>query len=149
MQRRKNRRYLIEKEKPEEDSKFIKQIKELSEDLFYISETDAEIRPFVGKKAEAVTGEEILSQLGKVKEKPPIEEGEFFELFGQLTEIQDWFGDEEKETAEKFKKLKDYLEKNLKDIKVFKIGKIEIDLYVVGLGAGGKLMGIQTKAVET
>ncbi len=40
-------------------------------------------------------------------------------------------------------------EKNLRDLKVFKIGKIQIDVYVVGLDAEDNLLGIETKAVET
>jgi hypothetical protein len=66
-----------------------------------------------------------------------------------LTEIQDWFGDEEKETAQKFARLRELLEKNLRDLKVFKVGKIQLDVYVVGLDAESKLTGIKTKAVET
>ncbi|MCA1623686.1 MAG: nuclease A inhibitor family protein [Acidobacteria bacterium] len=34
-------------------------------------------------------------------------------------------------------------------MKVFKIGKIELDVYAVGLNAENRLMGIKTKAVET
>jgi len=45
--------------------------------------------------------------------------------------------------------LKILLEKKLKELKVFKIGKIQLDIYVVGLDAESNLTGIQTKAVET
>lgn len=124
------------------------QIKKLCEGLYYISETDAEILPFVGKKAQAVTSEEIKNQI-QAADKSRVEEKDFTEFFGRLTEIQDWFGEEEKETAQKFTDLKNFLEKNLKDLKVFKIGEIQIDVYVVGLDAEGNLTGIKTKAVET
>lgn len=129
-------------------NKLFEQIKQISEGLYYISETDAEIKPFAGEKAEAVSKEEILRQTGKEKDTS-IEERDFTEFFAYLTEIQDWFGDEEKETAERFGKLKDLLEKNLKDLKVFKVGEIELDIYIVGLNEENRLMGVQTKAVET
>ncbi len=45
--------------------------------------------------------------------------------------------------------MKDLLEKNLKDLKVFKVGKIQLDVYAVGLDAESNVIGIQTKAVET
>jgi hypothetical protein len=32
---------------------------------------------------------------------------------------------------------------------VFKVGRVELDIYVVGLDENGNLMGIKTKAVET
>jgi hypothetical protein len=41
------------------------------------------------------------------------------------------------------------LEGNLRDLRVFKVGRIELDIYVVGINSEGILMGIKTKAVET
>ncbi len=79
----------------------------------------------------------------------PVEERNFAEFFARLAEIQDWFGDEEKATAQKFADLKKLLESNLRDLKVFKIGKIQLDVYAVGIDAENNLLGIQTKAVET
>lgn len=131
-----------------EESRFAAQIKKLSEDLYYISETDAPISPFVGSPAECVTGEEILRQT-KSAADTPVEERNFAEIFTRLTKIQDWHGVEEKATAGKFVKLKEFLEKNLKDLKIFKLGKIQIKIYFVGLDSQGRLMGIQTEAVET
>ncbi len=124
------------------------QIKKAAEGLYYISETDAEIVPFIGKSAEAITKEEILSQTG-CEIDSDVEERDFAEFFARLMEIQDWFGDEEKETAQKFGQLKELLERNLRDLKVFKIGKIQLDVYVVGLDAENILLGVKTKAVET
>jgi len=34
-------------------------------------------------------------------------------------------------------------------VKVFKIGDVQIDIYVVGIGSNGNLAGVVTKAVET
>lgn len=125
-----------------------KQIQELSEGLYYISETDAEVLPFVGDKVDAMTRENLLSQTGN-KPDARVEERDFAGIFARLTIIQDWFGDEEKQTAAKYARLKELLERNLKNLKVFKVGRIEIDIYIVGLDAEGRLMGIKTKAVET
>jgi len=124
------------------------QLKKATENLFFISETDAEITPFFGRQSQAVTKEEILMQ-SQGMANVLIEENNFAGFFKRLTEIQDWFGDEEKATAQKFVELKDLLERNLRDLKVFKIGKIQIDVYVVGLDAENNLLGIKTKAVET
>ena len=134
--------------KSEPDKKLTEQIKKAAEGLYYISETDAEIFLFTGAKSDAVTKENLLSQTGN-KPEAPVEERNFADFFTRLTKIQDWFGDEEKQTAAKFARLKELLEKNLKDLKVFKVGRIEIDIYVVGLDAQGNLAGIKTKAVET
>jgi len=124
------------------------QIKDAAEGLFYISETDAEILPFVGTTAEKVDQDEILKQTD-APSGSVVEERKFNDFFARFVEIQDWFGDEEKETAQKFVRLKEVLENNIRDLKVFKIGKIELDIYVVGLDAENTFLGIKTKAVET
>lgn len=121
-------------------------LRKVSKGLYYISETDAEIFPFVGEKAESVTPEIILKQ---TEADAPVEERNFEDFFKRLTGMQNWFGEEEIANANKFSALKDLLEKNLRDLKVFKIGKIEIDIYVVGLDDQNILTGIKTKAVET
>jgi hypothetical protein len=125
----------------------IEKIKKTVEGLYYISETDAEVLPFTGKKSDSVSGEILLAQT-KSNSKS-IEERDFNNFFSRLTEIQDWYGEEEKEIAQKFSDLRELLEKELTGIKVFKVGKIELDIYVVGLDANSILTGIQTKAVET
>jgi hypothetical protein len=138
-------------EQPDKDSdenRLKEQIKVSVEGLYFMSEADSEILPFFGTQAQSLTKEEILSQT-KSSATAPVEERNFAEFFTRLTEIQDWFGDEEKATAQKFADLKKLLESNLRDLKVFKIGKIQLDVYVVGINAENNLLGIQTKAVET
>ncbi len=125
-----------------------KQIQETTTDLYYISETDALVLPLVGQEAQSVSREAILAQTENAPDSP-IEERTFTEFFARLIEMQDWFGDEEKKTAEKYLLLKKTLENNLRDLKVYKIGKVQIDIYVVGLDAENRLTGIKTKAVET
>lgn len=132
-----------------QEGNLAEKIKQMSEGLFYISETDAEITVFEGKPADAVTKEEILAQTGNSTDKVVVVEKSFNDFFAPLTEIQDWYGDEEKETTRKYTKLKQLLENNLRDLKCFKVGKVQLDIYVVGLDAENKLLGIKTKAVET
>lgn len=126
----------------------IRQIGEVAAGLYYISETDAEIVPFAGERSASLSRETILFQTRSAPDSP-VEERDFKDFFARLTEIQDWYGDEETETARKFLLLKELLEKNLRDLKVFKIGEIQIDIYVVGLDAKNNLLGIKTRAVET
>lgn len=134
--------------KTQPSANLIAQITDAAEGLFYISETDAEILPFAGTSAEKVDREEILKQIKKTNETE-IEERSFSDFFARLIEIQDWFGEEETENAKKFLRLKEVLENNIRDLKVFKVGKIELEIYVVGLDAENTFLGIQTKAVET
>ena len=140
----------IQTEKPVNASSdnLAEQIKEASDGLSYSSEIDAGISVFIGKQAASVNKETLLVQI-KGAADLPIKEIDFAGFFVRLTEIQDWFGDEETKTANKFVRLKEILERNLRDLKVFKVGKTQLDVYVVGLEAENVLMGVKTEAVET
>jgi C4-type Zn-finger protein len=124
------------------------QIVEALAGLTYMSETDAEITPFVGQQTEYVTVENLLLQTGKTKDMK-VEVKEFDEFFSRLIKIQDWFSEDERKMTEKFIKLKKILQQNLINKKVFRLGKKEIDIFVVGLDKDNILRGIQTRAVET
>lgn len=132
----------------EEKKNLAEEIERAVEGLYYTSETDSEIFPFIGDKTGIVSAENLLEQL-KHPAGAPVEERDFDEIFERLTENQDWFGEEEIEIAKKFANLRNLLKENLKDLKVFKIGKINLDVYFVGLDSEGILMGIKTEAVET
>ncbi len=118
------------------------------EGLVYISETDAPVLAFSGPAANGPTGEIILQQTGG-KADAPIDEVEFDAFFGRLTEIKDWFGETEKTRAKKFLDLQRLLEENLRQRKVFRIGRIQLDIFAVGIDDDGRLMGVTTRAVET
>lgn len=130
------------------ENKLPERLKNLTKGLFYISETDAEILPFIGDKTPCLTQAEILRQT-KSAAGAPVAELNFTDFFSRLTEMQDWYGEEEKEIAQKFARLKVFLEQNLKDLKVLKVGRIKLDVYIVGLDDKDQLAGIKTKAVET
>ena len=116
--------------------------------LFYVSETDARVLPFCGGAAQDVTGENILHQTNS-NTATPVEEISFYEFFDRLTAIKDWYGAAERERAEKFLGLQKLLEENLRDLKVFRLGKVRLAIFAVGIDKDGRLMGITTGAVET
>ena len=125
-----------------------RQIEQACDGLLYISETDAPVVAFYGSAARGTTGEIILQQTGS-KPEGPAEEVAFDEFFARLTAIRDWFGAREKARAKKFLDLQNLIEENLSDLKVFRIGKIRVRIYAVGVDDEGRLMGVATDAVET
>lgn len=146
---KKRKKKKVEEKIVEENVKDLNQkITEIATELIYMSETDADILAFSGKKTDVVNKETLLNQLKKDLNLR-VEEKSFDDFFEPLIEIQDWFGEDERKMSENFGKLKDLLQQNLISKKVFKIGKKDIDIYVLGLDAEDILRGIQTKAVET
>ena len=118
------------------------------EGLVYISEMDAPVTPIFGAAADTVTREIILQQ-ANLPGDSPVSELSLDAFFGRLTEIRDWYGDAEKLRAKKFSELHKLLGENLSDPKVFRIGRIQIDIFAVGIDEDGRLAGVTTKAVET
>lgn len=123
-------------------------------DLYYISETDAPFETFVWQREKdaepfsEVSAADVLRFAGK-DANTTVREQSLEDFFRTPTTEQDWHGDEEKETVRRFRELKNLLETELKNAKVFKVGEIEMDVYIVGIDADGNLAGVKTKAVET
>ncbi len=72
--------------------------------------------------------------------------GTFFEV---VTQPQDWYGDEEIATMKQYQQLVATLKQNLNHLKVYRLGEINLDIYIVGQTSDSHLAGIATKAVET
>lgn len=126
----------------------VRKLNEACEGLIYVSEADAPVRVFSGEVAAHVSRSTVLRQTGS-KAEETVAEPAFDQFFSRLTAIQPWFGENESARAKKFLDLQKLIEENLSDLKVFKIGRVQIRIYVVGLDADGRLTGVVTGAVET
>ena len=116
--------------------------------LIFISETDAPITPFGGGPASEITSQIILEQTGRSPNEP-VEERDFDEFFERLTVVREWYGEEEKARAKKFLELYTLLKESLQDRKVFRIGRIQLEIFAVGLDRQCRLTGVSTSAVQT
>lgn len=125
-----------------------KKLSDIVAGLTYPSESDAEIKVFRGQTADSVNIETLLLQIGKTKDIK-VETKQFDDFFAPLIKIQKWYGEDERKMTEKFTQLKVLLQENLIQKKVFQLGKINIEIYVVGLDKDNILRGIQTHSVET
>jgi hypothetical protein len=132
---------------PEEEV-FLNAAKTAAEGLVYISETDAEIVPFIGPTADYVTAAVILQFAGRAM-GTRVEEKSIDEFFTRLTEPKPWHGEREIERTKKFLKLQKLLYENLGGFKIFRVGQNPIDIFIVGRLRNGRLAGVTTKAVET
>jgi hypothetical protein len=126
------------------------QINFLTADLLYPSESDEKIVYFEMELSTA--GNLSLANFRMFNGIPPevtIQEIDFEKFFAPLIKIEDWFGDDEKKWAEDSLKLKQLLSDKLKEIKIFKVGEIQIDVYLFGKAEKCKWTGLKTKIIET
>jgi hypothetical protein len=71
------------------------------------------------------------------------------DFFQVATTPEDWHGEQEKASVKRFQVIVQTLKENLSNLQVYRLGEIEIDVYVVGETPTGNLAGISTVVVET
>jgi Nuclease A inhibitor-like protein len=126
------------------------QIETLIADLMYPSESDEAIEYF---EMELSTNQKMsmadFRMYNGIKPETVITEISFDDFFKPLIRIKDCFGEEEKKWAEDSQKLKNLLAENAKDFQIFKVGLIEIDVFVFGKAEECRWVGLKTKVIET
>lgn len=113
--------------------------------LVYVSETDAPIEPFFVQNA----ADEPIADVLKKQFSGECSEADADDFFARLTTDQEWHTPLQKRTVKKFRALRNLLRSNLTDLRVYRFGRIRVDILAVGRDANGDLAGIQTRAVET
>ena len=121
-------------------------IKQASDGLFYMSESDYPYEVIHWEKA-PLTKEFVRykAALGDV----PIEILAFGNFYNPDEPDPDWYGEEEKAQAVRFRYLMKLLADNLTQLKIYRLGKVEIDIYILGQADRGEIVGLKTKAIET
>lgn len=70
-------------------------------------------------------------------------------LAAAVTTDQDWHGPDEQAVVQKYRRLFELLKNKLRELKVFRVGDIEVTIYIVGRTPQGDWAGLKTWAVET
>jgi hypothetical protein len=130
------------------DSGIIAQLQEAAEGLLYPSESDEPFTCFSWQGVRDITVEKLLI-ITHNKAGTPVEETTLHHFFEGVTNEADWMDEDEIEEARRFQNLKDALLDLLTDIRVFRLGAMDIDVYIVGKTPTGGCAGVQTKVVET
>jgi hypothetical protein len=122
------------------------EVEKLAEGLLYMSETDAPLKYFeldeeAARQWPPRTATQFLEMIGEepdtpLRESPP--EKFFEELLG---------GNEERE--DQVKALRKAFVDNLENLRLYRAGEIEIEIYMLGKDGSGKVCGLQTLSVET
>ena len=129
------------------DALFQRELKAACRSLVFISETDADVTPFTVEPPTSRSLASYLAALDITSEE--IEERDFDKFFDGLTSEKDWHGPNEKKQTKRWSNLRDVLQKNLDGLRVIRVGKVRLDIYIAGVDATGRLAGVKTKAIET
>ncbi|MCC9168643.1 nuclease A inhibitor family protein [Pontibacter sp. XAAS-A31] len=115
-----------------------------------MSETDAqlEVVRFPAPKSSEPTTAELAGWAGK----PPgerIEPQELQYFFRNMTKEHSDMGEAEKRERARFVELQDYLVQNLRQVKVYQVGRRRVTALILGFTPTGELAGFKTNLVQT
>jgi predicted HTH transcriptional regulator len=123
-----------------------KTLAQASQGLLMPSESEYPFEVFVWEDVE-LTPEKIL----ELTNYPPatfIEQVELDYFFRNVAIEKDWHDEIQRENVAKFQNLVQVIKDNLAEIRVYRIGTIEVNVYIVGKTNDG-LAGLATKVIET
>jgi hypothetical protein len=134
----------------EADPKLREELERASSGLVYSSESD---RPFEffslrypGKRA-SPSAADFARLIGATES--PVEARSLENFFARHTTTSDPYDGEAQKIRPRYEELVALLARRLRDVRVYRVGKIEITCYVAGLDAHGNLAGLKTVAIET
>lgn len=130
------------------DAELLDTLQQAASDLFWVSESDYPFECFCWEDASDFDPHTIV-QLAHEPEGAAIETIDLDSFFEIATHPQDWHGEEELAIVQKYQNLVNTIKQHLVEPKVYRIGKIEVHIYVVGQTPAGHLAGLKTTAIET
>ncbi|MCC6328916.1 MAG: hypothetical protein IT174_10400 [Acidobacteria bacterium] len=115
--------------------------------LVYVSETDSPIVPVLSATPNDVTVEEFIKNA--VRSNGPVEKRPTAAFFDRLTSEKAWQNEEERSNAGRFSKLRAIVLDQLDGPATYRIGRVQIDIFVLGRDEEGRIAGFRTRSVET
>ena len=71
------------------------------------------------------------------------------DLFKPVLAVEDWYEAAELAQVNRYTNLLHAIETSLADVEVFRVGEVEIAIYIVGRTSAGDIVGLKTHVVET
>lgn len=127
----------------------IEELRRAIDGLRYQSETDEPFEVVQWPGEGVPLDPERLRKLAAHDLKTPMDVMSLTEFFQDLVVEEDWQGDAERAIARQYQALERVFRRELRGAKVFWLGEIEVDIYIIGVTPEGDWVGVKTKAVET
>lgn len=116
--------------------------------LLYMSEIDAPFKAIALKDSVAPT-EATIAELLHAPADSPVEEVPFAKFFAELTKPEKWHAEDDKAVIKRYRDLVTALRDHLKELKVFKVGRVRVKIAILGKSATGQWIGLETNSLET
>lgn len=132
------------------NAELLDQLQKASDGLQFISESEAPFNTVFWESGDnpPLNPETILPKTSRPQDTP-VEVVDLDSFFGVATTEQEWHNPEEREKVKRFQHLVEILKQHLNDPRVYRVGRRNIDAYIVGKTLTGDYAGLSTKVVET
>jgi hypothetical protein len=127
------------------------ELERASSGLVYSSESDRPLE-FFSLRYPGKSASPGVTEFARLIEAPPgevVEIRSFEKFFARHTTTGDPYDGEAQKIRPRYEELVRVLSRNLRDVKVYRVGTIEVSCYIAGLDTDGNLAGLKTVAVET
>lgn len=126
------------------DNELIDQLKSASEGLLWHSESDYPFKTVYWENVDDISLHKLLQKSNR-PQGTTIEVKELDRFFSQATEEKDWYNSEEMAECQRYQALVNLLKTHISDIKVYRVGEVEIDVYILGKTESGSIAGIMKR----
>jgi histidine triad (HIT) family protein len=128
----------------------LEKIQKAADGLLFMSESDnpLEVVSFSAEELGELTPEAVVKAAGKTA-GTPVEKQDLTFFFRNQTRDLPEHSDEDKTRAKHFQELENLLKQELKAVEVYRIGKTQVEAYILGKLPDGKIGGLKTLLIET
>jgi Nuclease A inhibitor-like protein len=128
-------------------AEIIDRLKQATTDLLWSSESDYPFEIVSWEPGIELTPTDLFSNIYDTD--LAIESISLTDLFEPVLTIEDWYEDAELALVDRYTNLLDSINTNLSEVQVFRVGEVEIDIYIIGKTPSGEIIGLKTRSVET
>lgn len=127
-----------------------KQVESELSGLLFRSESDYPLE-FISwqRKPDTAVDDNFVREQLRAGQDANVEEADAEELLDNCCKIEPWFVEEELAVAQGFQRLRQLLNQHLKNLRLFRVGNIEVTVVLVGEDEQGNLIGFKTTSIET
>lgn len=130
-------------------AEIIDRLKTATTDLYWSSESDYPFEIVTWDRGVEMTPTALLARSNPDFDLDSTSSSSLADLFAPVLTVEDWYEEAELATVDRYQQLLQAIETNLFDLKVFRFGEVEVNIYIVGKTVNGDIVGLKTRSVET
>ncbi|GGK73704.1 nuclease A inhibitor family protein [Rufibacter glacialis] len=129
-------------------SSLLQQLEQAAQGLWFLSESESALEPFTLPAGTALETEaDFLKAMGSTGQ--PVEQVTLPYFFRNMVRQDPGQDPAQQAIAQRFVALQQWLEANLQEVRVYRVGQIQVQAYVVGKTEEGSWLGLKTTLIET